>query len=469
MKWRLTSRFLTAIIVTIVLSFIGFMMITFFLFYGGTPKPDQFLSVNAPSITIDFAEHINVENDEITLDENGDDVLQQYGSWIQVLDEGGDEIFSKYKPEEAPEHYTPGKLIFNYKYSGAIEGYTIFVGILEKKGRELSYIMGYPVDKVSKASLNFNPDTILRDINRLLIGTMIVVLIFAILIGYLSSKKLVKPMLKVIDGIEGLAQGTYTKMQTKKGVFKDVNHSLNELSDSLQSNERERAKTEGMREEWIANITHDLKTPLSSIKGYSEVLVNPDYKMAQEERAMYIDIILNKSKYMEELIEDLKLTYQLKNELVAIDRKDENLVDVVRDTVIDLLNHPDHDQSRVEYTSDKEVVPFLCDKKLIQRAVSNLLYNAIVHNPEETEIEVRVKSGPVVEITDNGKGIPKRELERLFDRYYRGTNTSAVHKGSGLGMAIAKQVIEVHKGEIKVESELNVGTKVILDFTGKSL
>lgn len=102
----------------------------------------------------------------------------------------------------------------------------------------------------------------------------------------------------------------------------------------------------------------------------------------------------------------------------------------------------------------------------MQRAFTNLIYNSIVHNDEDTEIIITMdrKDKIYIQIEDSGKGISKEDLDNLFEKYYRGTNTGESHKGSGLGMAIAKQIIEVHNGEIEVESTLGVGTKINIIF-----
>ncbi|MDE3837849.1 sensor histidine kinase [Bacillus methanolicus] len=470
MKWKITSRFLAAIIITIIISLFGIMFLNIMIFYKGPKDPEKLLSVNASSITLEFGENIKYQDGKIHIPEDKLQELENYQSWIQVLDEDGNEIFQKYKPAHAPNHYTPGKLIFYHKYSGAIKGYTIFVGILDVGGRNLSYIMGFPVETVAKASFYFNPKTIIRDMLLFFAGTTVIIILISSIVGYLFSAQLAKPILKVISGIQALAEGKYVKKEAPKGIYKDVHKSLNHLSDTLEQNEMERRKTEKMREEWITNITHDLKTPLASIKGYSEVLVDSKYDLVTEERIKYASIILSKSKYMENLVEDLKLTYQLKNELIPLNRSRENIVEVVRDTIIDILNHPQYEEAPISFEAGAEGIMFFGDQLLLKRAISNLIYNALVHNPKGTEIRVRVKKAEqiIIEIEDNGKGIEPEELDRLFDRYYRGTNTGEAHKGSGLGLAIAKQIIEVHNGDIYVESKLNYGTKVTVLFGGQT-
>ncbi|WP_236912769.1 sensor histidine kinase [Clostridium sp. Cult1] len=230
-------------------------------------------------------------------------------------------------------------------------------------------------------------------------------------------------------------------------------------------------KREGIRElnlknGWIHNLSHDLKTPLASIKGYGELMADEEYILSQDEIKEYSHIIKEKAEYMEKLLGDLKLTQVLKRGLIPINHKKEDLVEVIRDITIDVLNNPNYQERRILFNPKKEKIIFFFDRSLLQRAFTNLIYNSIVHNDEDTEIIITMekKDKIYIQIEDNGKGISKEDLDNLFEKYYRGTNTGESHKGSGLGMTIAKQIIEVHDGEIEVESTLGVGTKIDIIF-----
>jgi len=113
-----------------------------------------------------------------------------------------------------------------------------------------------------------------------------------------------------------------------------------------------------------------------------------------------------------------------------------------------------------------EPIVFSFDRALMKRAFTNILYNSLVHNDEHTVMTINIykKDKIYIEIEDNGRGIPEEDLSKLFERYYRGTDTGESHKGSGLGLNIAKQIIELHGGMIHVESSVGVGTKFIVTF-----
>jgi signal transduction histidine kinase len=233
-------------------------------------------------------------------------------------------------------------------------------------------------------------------------------------------------------------------------------------------NEVQRERLDRSREEWIAGVSHDMKTPLSSVKGYANLLSSCEYDFVREEITSYARIIEEKATYMEDLIEDLNLTFALNNQSLPIQLKQENLVELVRRSVIDVINSKAGNQYTIDFLN-QETDKILCrlDEKWFKRAIDNLLWNAMMHNSPGTTITIQItknmeetKELPItIQISDNGKGMEEDILSRIFDRYYRGTNTNVNQvKGSGLGTAIAKQLIEAHKGSITAKSIPEIGT-----------
>lgn len=165
---------------------------------------------------------------------------------------------------------------------------------------------------------------------------------------------------------------------------------------------------------------------------------------------------------MKEVMEDLSLTTRLRNKQLILHKKRVNLVRLLRDVVIDILNDPQYAERHIELKCDEKRIDMEIDETLLRRAFNNLIFNAIVHNSPDTHIIVSIQHDDkmLITIEDNGYGIPKEELDKLFDRYYRGTNTGELHKGSGLGMAIANDAIAAHGGQIEITSEVGSGTKI---------
>ena len=285
------------------------------------------------------------------------------------------------------------------------------------------------------------------------------------IVAYIFSRSLVKPMVSVVEDIDDLKNGIYENKKNKQGIFKEVSKNINNLSIILKENEIERKEADKAKEEWIANISHDLKTPLSSIKGYAQLLNGDQYEINIDEAKRYGNAILDNSNYIQDLVNDLSLVYKLKNKVIPINFKEENLINLVQESIIDLLNNIKYSDREINFNYHDENIRLNCDKKYLKRAINNLIINSLEHNSKDTIVDVFVlkkENNINIIVEDNGQGIRKEDLKKIFNRYYKGVNTSSASNGSGLGMAIAKEVIESHNGSINIESEVGVGTKIII-------
>jgi signal transduction histidine kinase len=459
MKWKILLRYLAILILSVILVFFinSYLLFKF---------PDQGLGSTASNFTLDFEQYIFTEGGQPALSQEGIQALKDKQAWIQILDEEGYEVYSWNKPGDAPAHYAPSDMVFYNIYTGAIEGYTTFCGTAETNGSKWSYIIGFPMQRVAKYNYVYSPEALKSYLLVMLVTFLVVPTLVFIAMGYIFGRSLADPVLEIIAGIQQLARGEYERRWPEKGLYHEVYGSLNNLAATLKKSEIERQNTERMREEWIQNLSHDLKTPLASIKGYGELLADERYQLTEQELKDYAGIIKGKAQYMEGLLEDLKLTQVLKGGLFPLKREKEDLAALLRDVVIDVLNNPHYEERKIFFTAQQEPIVFPCDRSLLQRAFTNLIYNAVVHNPADTEIHVSIEKTEkiYVRIQDNGRGISQEELANLFERYYRGTSTEENQQGSGLGMAIAKQIIEIHGGIIIVESTIGVGTLVTVLF-----
>lgn len=286
-------------------------------------------------------------------------------------------------------------------------------------------------------------------------------LIVAIYFGVKFSKKVTEPMKEIIKGVENLEDGKYDILYKEDGIYKDVKVKLNNLANKLKRNEVERKKIEVMRNEWVSNITHDIKTPLSSIKGYAELLESYS-DFTDDEIKQYGFVINQKSEYIKELVDDLNLTVYLKDDKRILNMQKANLVTEIKNSIISILNDSIYSEREITFQSNKDVIEESFDIKLLKRLINNIIYNALIHNDENVKIDVEILKAEKTHIIikDNGKGISEEDLENIFNKYYRGTNTSYVHKGSGLGMAIVYNIVKAHGWDINIESKLGEGTRI---------
>lgn len=467
MKWKLTGRYLLSVVLIVVIVIFMNIMVVVGGYIWQFHHKDTLLNnqeASAESMTRSFAKEIIVSPSRVSLTDSGKKELESKQAWIQVLDENGKQLYAYQVPEGAKKKYTPMDMVETYKYRGKDTYSTVFIG--EKAGEaeyRYSYLIGFNDQYLQRHVLNIDYRLLGKGFKTGVLTLLIVDGFIALCIAYLFSKRLTRPLHALIDGIKQLAYKNYHIHYETKGIYKDVFQNVNILSRNLQASELERKKLDQMKEEWIGNISHDIKTPLASIQGYAEMMQNKDYQFTIEELRDYAEIIENKSLYLRDVIEDLNLSTRLKNKKMTLHKKNVNIVSLVRNVVIDMLNDALYTNRNIDFQCSIEVIKMDVDEILIRRAVGNLIHNAIVHNDGQVAIQVRVDKrgrGVFIHVEDNGKGIREEELERIFDRYYRGTNTGELHKGSGLGMAITHDIVEVHGGEINVESELHHGTRI---------
>nr|WP_317333493.1 HAMP domain-containing sensor histidine kinase [uncultured Romboutsia sp.] len=465
MKIKLTLRYVLSIAIVAVLVAIINISIIFILAYnqsinnlseyGGNDKITGFVR--------NFEKYIDLdENNKLYIDNKGKELIDNSSSWVQILDEDNKEVYSFNKPKEIKDKHTTIDIINGYKYTGGLGDFSdILAGYKEIDGVTYTYLIGYPNNIIRKYVFIMEMDTINKYIKYGIMSIIIVDFIIAIIFGYIFSKGLTKPVKNIIDNVDYLYNGNYEVYFKEKGIYKNVLKKLNTLSNKLKENELERKKIDKMRDEWIANISHDIKTPLSSIKGYAELL-EQDYDFSSEDIKYFAQIMNNKSDYIKELVDDLNLSMKLKNNKSILKKENVNIVSLVRNSVIDILNDSKYSKIDIKFECSEDKIFIDIDKVLIQRVLNNLIYNSLVHNDENISIVVSVYKNERtnISISDNGKGISEDDLENIFNRYYRGTNTGEAHKGSGLGMSIAKEIVNAHNGDITIKSVLGEGTDI---------
>ena len=444
------------------------MAIGLFYYMFSIPEPEGLSTTRFPQdFTNSFSVWTTYENGELQVEEIGLKRLDEYGLWIQFIDENGEEIFSHNKPESYPAKYTAAALLA-LSTSEYENGYTLFVNSLDDTDEECSYIVGFPYD-IGKSMLYYNGSRIslLSPAARFLIAAGFGILASSI---FAYSVWLSRKLSKVTDGIRGLSVRDYIPIK-EKGVFSEIYTSLNKMNRELKQADKVQEETERTRKEWITNITHDLKTPLSPIKGYAELLADNSVKETQEIQE-YGKIILKNVNHTEKLINDLKLTYQLESGAIPYNPKDVRIVRCVKEWVIDIINDPAFSDRDITFESNTPELIARIDPDLFRRAVQNLMINALTHNPENTKVKITVtvtaENRILISVQDNGAGISEKDQAELFERYYRGTNTKEKPEGSGLGLAIAKQIVTLHGGNIIVKSRVNAGTEFIISLPAQN-
>jgi len=454
MKWKLTARYLISILsIVLVVTFVNIIILFGLLLYQSYQNTDYTENSSGETFARTFQHYLTLEDGSPHATIEGEKALEEYGAWLQILDDNGNVVSSYQTPDHVATNYTPFDLIHKYKYMDD-QLHTYFIGEYE----EYSYLIGVPNSNEKREVLMLNPSKLTADASQFFVVIIIVDLIIASIIGFLFSTILTKPVNRIIERINELKDRQFhTEKPKRPGIYKRVFANLNNVSTTLQEHETERIKLEKMRNDWINNVSHDIKTPLASIRGYAELLGHED--VTSLERLKYAEVIERQSLYMKELLDDFNLTMRLRNQEMPLQRQETNIEDFVREIIIDLLNDPEFHSSQLHFASENSELSWDIDQHLMKRALLNFIYNAFIHNDEHVEVFVNVTEDAIT-IQDNGKGISAEDQEQIFDRYYRGTNTAEHIRGTGLGMAISRDIIIAHGGTVKLTSQIGKGTKI---------
>lgn len=273
-------------------------------------------------------------------------------------------------------------------------------------------------------------------------------------------------------GIEKMSNGDLTN---KLDVYGDdelsmMAFNINIMQDTINKLIISEKESEKSKNELITNIAHDLRTPLTSIIGYIEILVN-NINVSEEKKRDYLNIVYEKSKKLEVLIEDLfsftKMNYG--DELV-VKKERIDLIVLLKQLIAEL--YPLFEKNRIECDLQTNIDKLYMnlDPKLIVRLFENLINNAIKYGKDGKNIIIKVKKNQSLDNVDIsvinfGKLIPNESIKKIFDKFYRVDNSRTSETGgTGLGLAIAKSIVELHSGSISVKSDLD-GTEFKVTFS----
>ena len=229
----------------------------------------------------------------------------------------------------------------------------------------------------------------------------------------------------------------------------------------------EQEKLDRMRKEFVANVSHELRTPLTTIRSYTETLLegaldNKDYTMN------FLNVINSESERMTRLVKDLLQLSKLDYDKMEWNMKRLSILNILRDCVVKMEMAAKQKNQSLSFEAIGELCEINGDKDRIEQVIINIISNAIKYTPENGSIKMtakRLKDNVEIRIADSGIGIPKEDLPRLFERFYRVDKArSRAMGGTGLGLSIAKNIVEAHKGSIRIESEYGKGSEVIINF-----
>lgn len=226
----------------------------------------------------------------------------------------------------------------------------------------------------------------------------------------------------------------------------------------------EHVKLDNMRKEFVADVSHELKTPITSIMGYADTLLESEYD--EEMQTKFLEVISSEARRMAKMVTDLLILSRYDNKKIIKEETEFDLGDLTKKCIERLRFEVEKKNHNIECFVTANVPPVNADKYGIERVVLNIISNAIKYTPENGIIKVYVGfvyNDAYIKVIDNGIGIPQDDLSRIFERFYRVDKARTREMGgTGLGLPIAKEIIEQNNGSIDIKSEVGKGTEVVI-------
>ena len=311
------------------------------------------------------------------------------------------------------------------------------------------------------AEKGISKEAINREKVKNIISSFKIATIYSLGIGVslilVMASHIINPLRKITEATKKVATGNL-----KVKVDVDRKDEIGELAQNFNIMVDELNSIEYLRKDFISNISHELKTPIASIQGFTKLLA--DDNLSKEEKDEYINIILEETQRLSNLSSNMLKLSKLEKQEIVTNKTEYRLDNQIRKAII-MLDEKINSK-KIKISLDSSEVSIYEDEDLIMEIWINLINNAIKYSNENGEIKIKVieKENDVkVSIKDEGIGIPKDKQERIFEKFYQVENSRA-GEGSGLGLAIVKRIVDLIKGEIEVESKEKQGTKIIVSI-----
>jgi signal transduction histidine kinase len=245
------------------------------------------------------------------------------------------------------------------------------------------------------------------------------------------------------------------EIETLISTFREMAQQIEKQVESLK-------KADGLRRELVANISHDLRTPLATLQGYMETLLMKNTSLSEEERKTYLETAISHCNRLSKLVSGLFELAKLEAKDMQIHIEPFSMSELVQDVTQKFHLSAKEKKINIITNIEKEFPFVSADIGLIERVLENLLDNALRHTPDEGSVSVLLDTDGkymTVRVSDTGYGIPAEDLPRIFDRFYQLDKSRKDRAGhSGLGLAITKRIVELHNSKLEVTSKLNEGT-----------
>ena len=422
-------------------------------------KKELLLQANVVSGHIGISDYLYDENKAVIFDYDINQTSKQSGYRIIVLDRTGVVVNDSNKTEEGRTYFLPEvvEALNNKDVARVQENGTIHaaVSIMDERSKCIGVVLVCG----SITDIAENVDAIKNQVFNMILFILAIVVA---LIGFLTWW-FTNPLNSTIEVIKKMADGHFDQ---RIPVNDFLHTELAELAESSNNMAEKLDQIETSRQEFVSNVSHELKTPLSSIKVLSDSILIQDPDTVPKE--MYVEFlrdINSEVDRMTDIINDLLTLVRMNRQEVALNPIEVDITDMLVDIIKRLEPIAENKNISLIYNRVKDVKAEVEETKL-SLAISNLIENGIKYNVDGGNVEITVDSdhqNAFISVADTGLGIAEEEISKIFDRFYRvDKNRDRETGGTGLGLSIARSAVLMHNGSIKVSSKENEGTTFVI-------
>jgi signal transduction histidine kinase len=380
------------------------------------------------------------------------------GNDLLIISNKGELILTTIKRQNSPIFYNINskytnidESILTYQYSDYF-GYTtltIAYPIIDNGINIGTVLIHQNVDEIYRSYISFS---------YLVYVSIFISLIASIILTIFYSRFFTKPIEEITKVAKEIKKGNY---KAKTGIKRDdqigdLSSTIDQMSDEIDKNITEIKELEQQAKDLVANVSHEFKTPLTLIRGYTMNLKDKSIKASSE----VYDKIISSTVTLENLVNDLLTLNKYQSNKIVLKKEPVILNNLLEDIVSDMKELSKSKEINIIYDKPKKLIDKEIDYTKFKQLITILLDNAIKYSKDNTNITVLLKTNEI-KIIDEGIGIEKKELDNIFKRYYQVKDTE---NGYGLGLCIAKYIVDAHDYNIKINSIKNKGTTVTIEL-----
>lgn len=440
--------------------YITFVLVLAGIFFASYIYIGYKMSKNVEEANVPILDIINGNNNDY-INMNKEDLVKIEG-YIEILDEDRRVIETVGKSQVAINYqYNEQELLDIIGMNKEDDKYYVLLNTFTRDNKKYRALVRIPTKNISIVLNLFSvPYSVGKPLYALylkVIGVAFILSVISIAIySFWTAKKIKKPLTKIDDALGKIIEGDYSEKLVLDDAkeFVLVSNTINFLVDKLKKSNEENKRLEESKTRMLIDLSHDIKTPITSIKGFSAALYEGIVD-SEEQKERYYKTIYTKSEKVTELVDDWFEYVKMDSTQYKLILESVDICEFVRQIVVGYVDEIEEKNFELVVNIPDRAEYLQIDTRLFKRVITNIIENAIKYNDEGTRIKIEIRNVGkflVIEIADNGRGISEGLREKIFDPFVRGDESRRTDGGSGLGLAIAKKIVDSHEGEISLIS-----------------